>query len=94
LQKARQCHSDVSVAHQTGNDVAIIAPLTTGNRASRPSAIRTGGYTRGRPEYGNAIGSARERKAQMRRKEIGDADREGEPDRTNRRQRRVGASPE
>ena len=53
-----------------------------------------GGYARGRPEHGNAIRFGEKRKAQLRREEVRDADCNGEPCRTNPRQRWVGASSE
>jgi hypothetical protein len=59
--------------------------------ASRPSVIRTPEDTPG-PEQGNAIRFGEKCKAQLRREEIGDADRAGEPDRTNPGQRRFGVS--
>jgi len=61
------------------------------SRIAPKSDQEAGGHAGSRPEYGNAVWFGEKRKAQLRREEIGDADRKGEPDRTNARQRRVGA---
>jgi len=57
--------------------VATITALVTGNRASRPSAIRRRRTRPSGPEHGNAVRFSEKRKTQVRRDEIGDADRNG-----------------
>src|SRR5260370_878643 len=44
-----------------------------------------GGHARSRPEPANAVRFGEQRKAQLRREEIGNADRNSEPDRANPR---------
>jgi hypothetical protein len=83
---------DVPVAHQIGNDSRDNHGC--GDRQSCVAPKRdqhAGGQTGSRPEQGNAIGFGEQRKAQLRCEEIGNANRDGEPDRSNPRQRRVGA---
>src|SRR5215468_11074492 len=73
--------------------VAAITPAATGNRASRPRAIRAPADTppasqkKARPSD-----LAENGKAQLPRDEIGDADRNGEPDRADPRRRGIGVS--
>jgi len=58
--------------------VATITPLVTGNRAFAPKRDQdAGGHARSGPEHGNAVRFSEKRKTQVRRDEIGDADRNG-----------------
>ncbi len=59
--------------------VATITPLATSNRAARPSTTRTPEDTPAAGQNTATPSAWRERKAQPRPKEIGQADRTGEP---------------
>ena len=64
--------------------VAAIVPTMTGHRAADPSSDQdTGGHARGGPEHGDALRLGQESKAEPRRQEIDDADRDSEPDRAS-----------
>jgi hypothetical protein len=71
--------------------VAIIVPLATDSRASRPSA-NARRYAPGKPEHGKATGFSEKRKAQVGCEEICGANRNGKPDRANPRWYLVGAT--
>jgi len=75
---------EVPVARNIGNDGCD--DYATGDRHPCVAPQRdqhAGGHARSRPEPGNAVSFAEQRKAQLRCEEIVDADRNGEPDRTS-----------
>jgi hypothetical protein len=66
--------------------VPTIVPAATGNRAPRPSAIRTPEETPAAgPEHRHAVRLREQTKAQPRRQEVGDADDSSERQRADER---------
>ena len=81
-QREDESAQEVPVAQQIGNDGCDHrAGRHRPSRAGPKSDQDAGGNTRRRPEHGHAVGFGQQSKAQPCRQEIGDADRDSEPDR-------------
>src|SRR5262249_55532960 len=84
---------DVSAAHQMGNDRSNYRAASNGYSRITPDRDQDARrQAPGKPEQGKAIGFSEHREAQPCREKIGDAERNGEPDRTNQALHWVGAS--